>query len=100
MYCVSMAAAWAAALRVAWPRSKEFAMALRSRSPPPAREARGGEGSGVGGAACSKRAISFHHDDGASVVPPPRPRSLRSRGRPSPPTGGRVKVAGVLPDEL
>src|SRR4030081_2255390 len=25
-----------------------------------------------------------------SVGPPPRPRSLRSRGRPSPPTGGRV----------
>src|SRR5947208_2354493 len=29
------------------------------------------------------------HEHGASVVPPPRPRSLRSRGRPSPPTGGR-----------
>src|SRR5438477_13214268 len=27
---------------------------------------------------------------GARIVPPPRPHSLRSCGRPSPPTGGRV----------
>src|SRR5262249_1370033 len=45
--------------------------------------ARGGEGSGGGGG----------REHGASVAPPPRPRSLRSRGRPSPPTGGRVATA-------
>src|SRR5262249_21737580 len=62
-------------------------------SPLPASEASGGEGLGVGGAACSEPAFFPPNEYGASVVPPPRPRSLRSRGRPSPPTGGRVEAA-------
>ncbi len=57
-------------------------------SPPPASEASGGEGSGVGGG----------HAHGASVVPPPRPSSLRDDGRPSPPTGGRVEAAPQCSD--
>src|SRR5262245_56548006 len=55
------------------------------RSPPRAREARGGEESGVGGS----------HRHGASVVPPPRPRSLRSRGRPSPPPNSGLPEFGI-----
>jgi len=59
--------------------------------PPPASEASGGEGSGVGGAACSERAYLSNHEHGASVAPPPGPPSLRDGGRPSPPTGGRAE---------
>ena len=47
----------------------------------------------MGGAACSEQAGFSTNKRGASVAPPPRPRSLRSRGRPSPPTGGRVALA-------
>jgi cobaltochelatase CobN len=50
-------------------------------SPPPASEASGGEGPGVGGG----------REDDASVAPPPG--SLRSP--PSPPTGGRVESGGA-----
>ena len=57
---------------------------------PPARAARGGEG----GAARTERAsCDSRKARSKRSSPPPRPRSLRSRGRPSPPTGGRVEAA-------
>jgi hypothetical protein len=84
------AVAAAARLRGFW--QNKAARYAQVCSPPPASEASGGEGLGVGGAACSEQAIEKTRWLRASVVPPPRPRSLRSRGRPSPPTGGRVEA--------
>src|SRR5262249_48097348 len=49
----------------------------------------------VGGAACAEQAIEKNRSLRASVVPPPRPRSPRSRGRPLPPPNSGLPPGGI-----
>src|SRR5580704_18725472 len=59
------------------------------RSPPPARAARGGEGSGVGGAACSAQVAFVITAHIQSKRRPPTPRSAASLRRSTLPANGR-----------
>src|SRR5579883_409686 len=67
--------------------------AMSLGSPPPAREPRGGEGLGSGGAACAEQAVAPDRKLRAGVASPPLAPPLRGVARPSPPTGGRVADA-------
>jgi hypothetical protein len=99
-----VAVAATAGLRGFWQNKPDWVTGRRKRPrhaqscpPPPASEASGGEGLGVGGAACSEQASSAPNKYGASVVPPPLAPQLRCVARPSPPTGGRVEAADAVP---